>query len=189
MCFLWLEHDHVCCKRKRSKLTSSQIIKRMRKWRRRFLKTEPAACILARSFCSSFAVRHAWMHVARVQRWKLWKNIYSSSYDVANMEYSYISFVCDNVLRKRQRHMCIYLYMHIYIYIFMGSKVYRKTEANPCLVHIGRYRVETVHGFDLLNWICFSIPWNRKTRCFRKHHCKMHAELQPFRKRFLWTFS
>lgn len=63
-------------------------------------------------------------------------------------------YVNDNVI-------CVYIYIlciYLNIYIFMGSKVNRKTEANPCLVHIGRYRVETVHGFDLLNWICFSIP-------------------------------
>lgn len=191
MCFLWLEHDHVCCKRKRSKLTSSQIIKRMRKWRRRFLKTEPAACILARSFCSSFAVRHAWMHVARVQTWKLWKIsiVIQMTLPTWNI---HIFHLCVTTFYVNDNVICVYIYIlciYLNIYIFMGSKVNRKTEANPCLVHIGRYRVETVHGFDLLNRICFSIPWNRKTRCFRKHHCKMHAELQPFRKRFLWTFS
>lgn len=54
---------------------------------------------------------------------KTMKNIYSNSNDVANMEYSYISFVCDNVLRKRQRHMCIYLYiMHIFKYIYIHGE-------------------------------------------------------------------
>lgn len=132
MCFLWLEHDHVCCKRKRSKLTSSQIIKRMRKRRRRFLKTEPAACILARSLHFSkifreilqFFCSQACMNACCTRaNMKTMKNIYSNSNDVANMEYSYISFVCDNVLRKRQRHMCIYLYiMHIFKYIYIHGE-------------------------------------------------------------------
>lgn len=142
-------------------------------------------------FCNSFAVRHAWMHVARVQTWKLWKIsiVIQMTLPTWNI---HIFHLCVTTFYVNDNVICVYIYIlciYLNIYIFMGSKVNRKTEANPCLVHIGRYRVETVHGFDLLNWICFSIPWNRKTRCFRKHHCKMHAELQPFRKRFLWTFS
>ena len=41
--------------------------------------------------------------------------IYSNSYDVVNMANLYISFVCDNVLRKRQRLSILYKqYKHIY---------------------------------------------------------------------------